>query len=118
MKKIAVFCGGNASIAHKYITSAKKFVEALIDANMSIIYGGGNTGIMGAIADHMVKLHGNIIGVMPEFLVNCERAHPKITNLHIVDSMQERKKLIFDLADGFVMLPGGVGTIDEFFEAL
>jgi len=73
---------------------------------------------MGVIADHMIKLKGGIIGVIPRFLINNESAHQKIANLHIVDSMQERKKLIFDMADGFVMLPGGVGTIDEFFEAV
>jgi uncharacterized protein (TIGR00730 family) len=118
MKKIAIFCGGNTDIPHKYITEAKKFVEILADANIGIVYGGGSTGIMGAIADYMVKLNGDIIGVMPNFLVNRELAHHKIKNLHIVNSMQERKKLIFDLADGFVMLPGGIGTMDEFFEAV
>jgi uncharacterized protein (TIGR00730 family) len=118
MKKIAIFCGGNADVGQKYITRAKEFVEVLVDAKISIVYGGGSTGIMGAIGDHVVKLNGDIIGVIPEFLVNRELAHRKIKNLHIVNSMQERKKIIFDLADGFVILPGGVGTMDEFFEVV
>jgi len=117
MKRIAVFCGGNVDIGAKYIRGAKRFVEALSDANIGIVYGGGNAGIMGAIAEHMVKLNGDIIGVIPEFLFNREVPHG-IKNLHIVNSMEERKRIIFDLADGFVMLPGGVGTMDEFFEAV
>lgn len=118
MEKIAIFCGGNTDVGQKYTIGAKKFVEVLVAANIGIVYGGGSTGVMGAIADHMIKLNGNIIGVIPEFLVNRELAHRKIKNLQIVNSMQERKKIIFDLADGFVMLPGGVGTMDEFFEAV
>jgi len=118
MKNIAIFCGGNTGVGKRYIDGAKKFVEVLVAANIGIVYGGGSTGIMGVIADHIVKLNGEIIGVMPELLVKRELAHRKIKKLHIVSSMQERKKIMFDLADGFVMLPGGVGTMDEFFEAL
>jgi predicted Rossmann-fold nucleotide-binding protein len=67
MKKIAIFCGGNSDVGYKYISEAKKFVEVLADANIGIVYGGGSTGIMGAIADHMIKLNGDITGVMPQW---------------------------------------------------
>ena len=90
MKKIAIFCGGNSSIDPKYIVAAKKFVEVLAEANVGVVYGGGSSGMMGAIADHMIELQGDIIGVLPNFLVNRELAHPKIKDLHIVNSMQER----------------------------
>lgn len=118
MKNIAIFCGGNPNIDHKYVEAAKQFVEVLVEAGMGIVYGGGGRGIMGVIADRMIELNGDIIGVTPVFLANRELAHKKVKNMHVVNSMAERKKLIFDLADGFVMLPGGVGTLDEFFEAI
>lgn len=116
IKKLAVFCGGNSGQHQGYILAAQQFAKELVQANISLVYGGAKIGIMGAIADCMLALGGHVIGVIPQFLVEHEIAHPNLSQLHIVTNMQERKSLINDLSDGFVMLPGGMGSLDEFFE--
>jgi hypothetical protein len=84
--------------------------------HIGIVYGGGNIGLMGVIADEMLKLNGEVIGVIPQKLVDVELAHSNLTQLHIVKTMHERKALMADLSDAFIILPGGIGTMDEFFE--
>ena len=116
INKLAVFCGGEKGHHEGYVIAAQQFAKELVEANIGLVYGGAKIGIMGAIADHMLALGGNVTGVMPKFLIEYELAHSNLSQLHIVTNMQERKSLINDLSDGFVMLPGGVGSLDEFFE--
>ncbi|MBI5447308.1 MAG: TIGR00730 family Rossman fold protein [Gammaproteobacteria bacterium] len=116
MKKIAVFCGASSGNQPEYTDIARQFAHALHDQNLGLVYGGGKLGLMGAIADELLALKGEVIGVMPDFLVQKEIAHPTLSKLCITQTMQERKTLISELSDGFVMLPGGVGSLEEFFE--
>ncbi len=116
MKRIAVFCGSNLGNNSAFVSAAKELAKILVKNNLSLVYGGGKPGLMGEIADQMLKLKGNVIGVIPKTLVEKERAHTGIPDLRIVDSMHERKALMADLSDGFIAMPGGIGTLDEFFE--
>jgi uncharacterized protein (TIGR00730 family) len=116
IKRIAVFCGARKGSKPNYLEEAGQFASALVEANIGLVYGGSKVGLMGAIADRVLALGGEAIGVIPAKLVEKEIAHPRLSQLHVVDTMQQRKSLIEDLSDGFVMLPGGSGTLDEFFE--
>ncbi len=116
MKSICVFCGSNIGENKNFTLAAKQLAEELVKNNLSLVYGGGRLGLMGVIADQMLKLNGKVTGVIPNALVAKERAHHGIQDLRIVKSMHERKALMADLSDGFIALPGGVGTLDEFFE--
>lgn len=118
IKNIAVFCGSNIGNHPAYYDAAVQFAKALIKLNINLIYGGANVGLMGVVADTVLNDGGKVIGVIPQSLVEFEVAHKGLTHLHIVETMHARKKLIFELADGFIMLPGGIGTLDEFFEIL
>ncbi len=115
---ICVFCGssfGNSSI---YEDAAKEIGLLISSSNSTLIYGGGKVGLMGAVADSVLKTSGSVIGVIPDFLYQREVAHTSLTELHIVASMHERKMRMADLADVFVALPGGLGTLDELAEIL
>lgn len=114
-KKIAIFCGAYAGSGDKYAQAARALAVLLAAANIALVYGGGKVGIMGVLAETMLKHGGEVVGVIPQFLVDVELAHTGLTQLHIVNSMEERKTLLGELADGFIMLPGGVGSLDEFF---
>jgi uncharacterized protein (TIGR00730 family) len=116
MKSVAVFCGSNRGRSPAFAESAATLGRALAERSMRLVYGGGNVGLMGVLADAVLERGGEVIGVIPEALVARELAHKGITKLHVVASMHERKALMADLADGFVMLPGGFGTYDEFCE--
>lgn len=116
MKKLAVFCGSSNGASEIYIESAKKLGKELAKRNISLVYGGASVGIMGAVADSVLNEGGYVIGVMPSFLDNREIAHKNLSELIIVDSMHERKDKMAALADGFIALPGGPGTMEEFFE--
>ncbi|WP_428908183.1 TIGR00730 family Rossman fold protein [Niallia sp. Krafla_26] len=116
MKSIAVFCGSRAGSSDLYKEGAKKLGQELAARNIQLIYGGSSVGMMGAIANAVLESGGKVIGVMPDFLDNKERSHRNLTDLIIVRSMHERKQKMSDLADGFVALPGGPGTLEEFFE--
>ncbi|MED4041381.1 TIGR00730 family Rossman fold protein [Niallia taxi] len=116
MKKLAVFCGSSNGASKIYIESAKKLGKELAKRNISLVYGGASVGIMGAVADSVLNEGGYVIGVMPSFLDNREIAHKNLSELIIVDSMHERKAKMAALADGFIALPGGPGTMEEFFE--
>jgi uncharacterized protein (TIGR00730 family) len=115
---IAIYCGSNMGGDPAYLTMAKQLALAMVEANIDIIYGGGNVGLMGVMADTALIAGGKVIGVIPQSLVDYEVAHEGLTDLHIVDSMHERKALMAKLADGFIMLPGGPGTWEEFFEVV
>lgn len=116
IKKIGVFCGANAGSDPIYTQATIQLAEYLVDAGITLVYGGSKAGLMGILADSVLKNNGQVIGVIPQSLVNVELAHPHLSELHIVNSMQERKTLIAELSDGFIMLPGGAGSLDEFFE--
>lgn len=116
MKKLAVFCGSSNGASDVYIEGAKKLGEELAKRDIALVYGGASVGIMGAVADSVLDEGGHVIGVMPRFLDNREIAHKNLSELIIVDSMHERKAKMADLADGFIALPGGPGTLEEFFE--
>lgn len=118
IKNICIYCGAHKGILPQYAEAARQFADAMFAAGVNLVYGGANVGLMGVLADRMLSHGGKVIGVMPKSLISNELAHTELTELHIVDTMSERKKLLFDLSDAFVMLPGGVGTLDEFFEMI
>ena len=118
MKSICVYCGSNASGNPSYAAKAEALGKRLAADNIALVYGGGNVGLMGIVADAVLANGGEVIGVIPQQLVDWEVAHRGITRLEVVDSMHARKARMFELADGFVALPGGFGTLDEMFEML
>jgi uncharacterized protein (TIGR00730 family) len=118
MKRICVFCGSSAGSEPDYRACAEQLGAELTRRNIGLVYGGGNVGLMGAIADAVLKAGGEAIGVIPEHLMTREIGHKRLTKLHIVHSMHERKALMADLSDAFIALPGGFGTLEEFFEVL
>ena len=116
MKCLAVFCGSHIGASGAYLEGAKKLGKELACRNISLVYGGSSVGIMGAVANSVLEENGQVIGVMPDFLDNKERSHKNLSELIIVGSMHERKAKMSELADGFMALPGGPGTLEEFFE--
>ena len=118
MKRICVFCGSSAGSRPEYRGCAEDLAAELTRRSIGLVYGGGNVGLMGAIADSVLKAGGEAIGVIPEHLMSREIGHQQLTKLHIVRSMHERKALMADLSDAFIALPGGFGTLEEFFEVL
>ena len=116
INSLAVFCGSKNGNNPVYIDHAKELGKLLAKKNITLIYGGGSTGIMGAVADAMMEGGGKVIGIITKKLVDWEHQHKGITDLSIVDDMHIRKQKMYDLCDAAVILPGGVGTLDEFFE--
>jgi uncharacterized protein (TIGR00730 family) len=114
--RLCVFCGSNAGQDPVYLATARALGEALAASGIGLVYGGASVGLMGAVADAALAKGGNVIGVMPQALVDKEIAHKGLTDLRVVGSMHERKALMAELADGFVALPGGLGTFEELFE--
>jgi uncharacterized protein (TIGR00730 family) len=115
--RLAVFTGSATGHDPLYAESAGQFAAGLAARSVGIVYGGGRVGLMGVVADLALAAGGEVIGVIPESLQSAEVGHTGLTRLHVVGSMHERKQLMADLADGFVALPGGVGTLEEIFEA-
>ncbi|MCW3834617.1 TIGR00730 family Rossman fold protein [Sphingomonas canadensis] len=118
MKRIAVYCGSASPADPVYIEAARHVGRTLAERGIGLVYGGGRLGLMGAVADAALEAGGEVIGIIPEALVNAEVAHRGLTTLEVVQTMHERKARFVDLADGFVNLPGGTGTMDELWEAL
>jgi len=118
MKKIAVFCGSSAGNKDVYTQAANHLAEVLAGNKLTLVYGGARVGLMGVLANRMLEKNSHVIGIMPQFLVDKEVAHSGLTELIKVDSMHERKALIQEMADGFIALPGGFGTIEEIFEMI
>jgi uncharacterized protein (TIGR00730 family) len=118
MKRVCVFCGSATGTPEIYAQSARDLGRALVKRNIGLVFGGGHIGLMGALADAVLQAGGQAWGVIPQALVDKELAHRGLTELHVVQSMHERKALMADLADAFIALPGGFGTADEFFEIL
>jgi uncharacterized protein (TIGR00730 family) len=118
MKRICVFCASSFGTRPEYRAAAEELGTALARRKIGLVYGGGNVGLMGALADAVLNARGEAIGVIPKHLMEREIGHGRLTKLHVVGSMHERKALMADLADGFIALPGGFGTLDEFCEIL
>ena len=118
MKRLAVYCGSASPSDPVYIESARAVGRTLAERGIGVVYGGGRLGLMGAIADSALEAGGEVIGIIPQALVDAEVAHRGLTELHVVDTMHQRKQAFTDLSDGFVNLPGGTGTMDELWEAL
>jgi uncharacterized protein (TIGR00730 family) len=118
MKRIAVYCGSNKGARPEYAAAAEQLGAMLAREKIELVYGGGCVGLMGIVADAALKNGGHVIGVIPEKLVIKEVVHEKLPDLRIVKTMHERKALMAELSDGFIALPGGYGTFEEFFEVL
>lgn len=116
MKRICVFCGSSSGTDPVYLNAAEKLGEFLAKKGVGLVYGGGRVGLMGKIADTVMASGGEVVGVIPAALDEKEIAHRGITELRVVDSMHERKAMMADLADGFIAMPGGFGTFEEFCE--
>lgn len=117
MKSVCVYCGSANGARPVYAEAARAFGRALVEHDLALVYGGGKVGLMGVIADEVMKSGGRAIGIIPELLVNKEVGHKGLTELHIVPDMHHRKKMMADLSDAFVAMPGGAGTLEELFEA-
>lgn len=118
MKRIAVYCGSATPADDRYVTLAREIGQDLARRGIGVVYGGGRLGLMGAVAYGALDAGGEVIGVIPEGLVNSEVANKDCTQLQVVSGMHERKKRFTDLSDGFLTIPGGVGTMDELWEAV
>ena len=118
MKSVAVYCGSSSGNKEEYTQQAQAMGRELAQRGLTLVYGGGCVGLMGVIADAMLAEGGQVIGVIPQFLADKEVAHRNCTELHVVETMHQRKLLMADLADGFVAMPGGFGTLEELFEVL
>ncbi len=116
MKRLCVFCGANAGNGPRYREASEALGHALVRAGIGLVYGGAGIGLMGIIADTVRNAGGEVIGVIPQNLVDREVAHRQLDDLRVVDSMHDRKALMAELSDGFIALPGGVGTLEELFE--
>ncbi len=116
IKRIAVYCGSAAGASEIYRLEAVKFARVLVEQGITLVYGGASVGIMGTVADTVLREGGKAIGVIPALLEGREIAHKNLTELHRVSTMHERKSKMIELADGFVALPGGFGTLEEFAE--
>lgn len=118
MKRICVFCGASTGINPAYQTAAVEMGKTLAENNIDLVYGGGNKGLMGMIADATIDNGGRAFGVIPKALVDKEEAHTRLSEQFIVNTMHERKMMMATLSDGFIAMPGGFGTLEEFIEII
>jgi len=118
MKSVSVFCGSSMGNQDIFKEEAKKLALYFCANQIELTYGGSNVGIMKILADTMLENGGRVVGVIPQFLVDIEVGHTKLTELHVVDSMQARKVLLAKISDAFIAFPGGIGTLDELFEMM
>jgi uncharacterized protein (TIGR00730 family) len=118
MKSVCVFCGSSTGIRESYSENARLLGRVLTNNNITLVYGGGNVGLMGIIADTVIAEGGRTIGVMPKSIAELELAHDNLTELYLVDTMAERKEMMAKLSDAFIAMPGGFGTLDELSEIL
>ena len=116
MQHICVFCASNPGHNPAYLQLARSLGTLIAQRKHTVVFGGGRVGLMGALADGALSAGGKVIGVMPHALVQREAAHRELTELHIVDTMHERKAMLAELSDGFIAMPGGIGTLEELFE--
>lgn len=118
MQRICVFCGANPGRDPAYLQAAGSLAASLVRRGIGLVYGAASVGVMGALADAVLERGGEVVGVIPERLMSRERSHKGLTELHVVGTMHERKALMGSLSEGFIALPGGLGTLEELFEVL
>ncbi len=118
MQRICVFCGSAKGVREVYVSAARQIGIAIARRGVELVYGGGRNGLMGVVADSALQAGGRVIGVIPQMLIDRETGHHALTELTIVKSMPERKTMMIDLSGGFITLPGGLGTMDEFYEVV
>ncbi len=118
MKSLCIFCGSNKGKNGSYKQAAEDLAKLLVKDDIALVYGGASIGLMGILADEVLKRQGKVFGVMPKSISRKEIAHGGLTELFVVDSMHARKQKMYDLSDAFIALPGGIGTLEEFFEIL
>jgi uncharacterized protein (TIGR00730 family) len=116
VRRVCVYAGSNPGSDPAYADAARALAATLAERNIGLVYGGGKVGLMGVLADTILQQNGEAIGVMPKALIDREIGHPGLTELKVVDSMHERKALMAELADGFIAVPGGIGTLEELIE--
>ena len=117
IRRLAVYCGSAPGSTPVFADATRATAKAMVEADVDLVYGGGKLGLMGIVADTVLDLGGRVYGVIPQALVDVEVAHTRVTELYTVANMHERKAKMTDLADAFLALPGGIGTLDELFEA-
>ncbi len=118
MERICVYCGSRAGTDPAYGDAARALGRCLAERGVGLVYGGASVGLMGVIADAVLDAGGEVVGVIPQLLVDKEVAHPGVSQLHVVDGMHARKALMAEFSDGFIAMPGGLGTLEELFEML
>ncbi|MET3137503.1 uncharacterized protein (TIGR00730 family) [Undibacterium sp. GrIS 1.2] len=116
IKSLCVYCGSSIGDDDAYAQGARQLAAEMVSNSISLVYGGGNVGLMGVIADEVLRLGGQVTGVIPQALMDKEVGHTGLSQLHIVKNMHERKAMMAELSDGFIAMPGGVGTLEELFE--
>ncbi len=117
IKSLCIYCGSSIGASPAYAKAARAIAKELVENNIALVYG-GNVGLMGVVADAVLELGGEATGIIPKALLDKEVGHPGLTRLHVVKDMHERKAMMADLSDGFIALPGGIGTLEELFEVL
>ena len=118
MKRVCVYCGSNRGLRSVYVDAARDLAAVLVRHEIELVYGGADKGIMGVIADEVLRLGGKVHGVIPQMLIDKELAHQGLTELHVVSSMHARKSMMAALSDGFIAMPGGFGTLEEIIEII
>lgn len=118
LKSLCVYCGSSLGASPVYAEAARALAKEMVDEDIALVYGGGDVGLMGIIADEVMRLGGHATGVIPQALMDKEVGHHGLTKLHIVKDMHERKAMMAELSDGFIAMPGGIGTLEELFESL
>ena len=118
MKKLCVFTGAATGSDPRFADAAHQLGQILASRNLGLVYGGGKSGLMGKIADAVIAADGHATGIIPKFLDNVEIAHRGLNDLHVIDTMHERKNMMYEIADGFIIMPGGLGTLDETMEII
>jgi uncharacterized protein (TIGR00730 family) len=116
LRSVCVYCGSSSRVSDRFKEAARLLGATLADSKIDLIYGGGRVGLMGIVADSTLEGGGKAVGIIPNHIRDMEIDHPGLTELHVVDSMHTRKMMMFDRSDAFVILPGGLGTLDEMFE--
>lgn len=118
VSSVCVYCGSTGRVSERYRAAARRLGELLAAKNMTLVYGGGKVGLMGIIADSVLAGGGQVIGIIPDHIQSLEVGHPDLTELIVVPSMHDRKRKMFERSDAFVVLPGGLGTVDEMVEVI
>ncbi len=118
MNRVAIYCGSSKGFSKTYEQGVKKLAKELVRQRIKVVYGAGSVGLMGVLADEVLKSGGEIFGVIPQFLMDMEVGHEELTSLEVVEDMHIRKKRMVDMSEGFIAMPGGFGTLDEVFEVL